>query len=670
MDRQAAQVRAEELREQLNYHNYRYYVLDDPAIPDAEYDRLLGELQQLEAQFPELLSPDSPTQKIGAPPRDELGSVTHRLPMMSLQSAFDEAAVRTFVRQCIEGADGTIDFVAEPKFDGLAVELVYEDGVLTTASTRGDGIAGENVTENVRTIQSVPLRLLGDEPIPPLLEVRGEVYMQLAKFEDLNRRRAEAGEPLFANPRNAAAGSLRQLDSRITARRPLDIFIYDVGTVEGRDFGTHWELLQALPRWGFVVNDLIGLCPDIEALIAYHTEMMQLRDSLPYEIDGIVFKVNQRSAREALGARSRNPRWALAYKFPPRQEMTRIVDIIASVGRMGAVTPIAIVEPTRIGGVTVRNVSLHNQDEVDRQDVRIGDTVIIERAGDVIPHLVQVVKEKRPEGTNPFKLPERCPRCGSATVRHEDDVVIRCPNFNCPAQLAGRLEHYASKGAMDIDGLGEQTAALFTETGLVRRLPQLYALTKEQLLGLEGFADISAQNLLSAIEGSKQTTLPRLLYGLSILHVGEHVSELLAAGAGSLEALRSAGVDDLTRIDGIGPEIAQSVVDFFGNDENSRTVDELLQAGVMPQAPRQKGDALAGLTFVFTGALEHFSRDQAQSAVEELGARATGSVSKKTNYVVAGEAAGSKHDKARDLGIAILSEDEFIKLLEDARGGE
>ena len=669
MDRQAAQVRAEELREQLNYHNYRYYVLDDPAVPDAEYDRLFAELQQIEAEFPELLSPDSPTQKVGAPPKTELGSVTHRLPMMSLQSAFDEAAVRTFVRQCLEGADEQIDFVAEPKFDGLAVELVYENGILRTASTRGDGIVGENVTENVRTIQTVPLKLLGDEPIPPLLEVRGEVYMRLDRFEELNRRRAEAEEPLFANPRNAAAGSLRQLDSKITAQRPLDIFIYDVGTVEGREFDTHWELLQTLPGWGFVVNDRIRLCPDIEALIAYHTQMMELRDSLPYEIDGIVFKVNQRSAREALGARSRNPRWALAYKFPPRQEMTRVVDIIPSVGRMGAVTPIAIVEPTRIGGVTVRNVSLHNQDEVDRQDVRIGDTVIIERAGDVIPHLVGVVRERRPEGTSPFKLPDHCPRCGSETIRHEGDVVIRCPNFNCPAQLAGRLEHYASKGALDIEGLGEQTAALFTETGLVTRLPQLYSLAKEQLLGLEGFADISAQNLLNAIEGSKQTTLPRFLYGLSILHVGEHVAEVLAAGAGSLEALRSATVEDLTRIEGIGPEIAQSVVDFFGNEENSRTVDELLQAGIVPQAPQKKGDALAGLTFVFTGALEHFSRDEAQAAVEKLGARATGSVSKKTSYVVAGEATGSKYDKARDLGVTILSEEEFIKLLEDARGG-
>ncbi len=669
MDKQTAQLRAEQLREQLNYHNYRYYVLDDPAVPDAEYDRLFAELQQIEADFPDLLTPDSPTQKVGAPPKSELGSVTHRLPMMSLQSAFDEAAVRTFVRQCFEGADEGIDFVAEPKFDGLAVELVYEEGILRTASTRGDGIVGEDVTENVRTIQTVPLKLLGDEPAPPLLEVRGEVYMRLDRFEELNRRRAEAEEPLFANPRNAAAGSLRQLDSKITAQRPLDIFIYDAGTVEAREFETHWELLQTLPGWGFVVNDLIRLCPDIEALIAYHTQMMELRDSLPYEIDGIVFKVNQRSAREVLGARSRNPRWALAYKFPPRQEMTRVVDIIPSVGRMGAVTPIAIVEPTRIGGVTVRNVSLHNQDEVDRQDVRIGDTVIVERAGDVIPHLVGVVKEQRPEGTIPFKLPERCPRCGSETIRHEGDVVIRCPNFNCPAQLAGRLEHYAAKGALDIEGLGEQTAMLFTETGLVTRLPQLYALTKEQLLGLEGFADISAQNLLNAIEGSKQTTLPRFLYGLSILHVGEHVAEVLAAGAGSLEALRSATVEDLTRIEGIGPEIAQSVVDFFGNEENSRTVDELLQAGIVPQAPQKKGDALAGLTFVFTGALQHFSRDEAQVAVEQLGARATGSVSKKTDYVVAGEAAGSKYDKARELGVTILSEEDFIRLLEDARGG-
>ncbi len=664
----AAEKRAAELREQINHHNYRYYVLDDPVISDAEYDRLLVELQEIEAAYSELVTPDSPTQRIGAPPKDELGTITHRLPMMSLQSAFDEDAVRSFVRTCEENAEAEIDFVADPKFDGLAVELVYENGVLTIASTRGDGIAGEDVTENVRTISAVPLRLMAENvAAPPLLEVRGEVYMRISEFEKLNRRRDEDGEPLFANPRNAAAGSLRQLDSKITAQRKLAFFAYDVGTVEGREFSTHWELLQTLPEWGFVVNGHIRLCRTVDDLLQYHSDMERARDGLDYEIDGIVVKLNQRAARERLGARSRNPRWALAYKFAPRQETTRVADIEASVGRLGAVTPIAIVEPTRIGGVTVRNVSLHNQDEIDRHDVRIGDRVIIERAGDVIPHLVKVIKEARTGDEVPYKLPESCPRCGSHTVRYEGDAIVRCPNFNCPAQIEGRLEHFASKGAMDIDGMGEKLAHLFMREGLVKRLPELYHLDKQQLLELEGFADKSAENLLAAIESSKQTTLARFIYAMSIANVGEHVADVLASAFGTLDALRAASVEDLQAVNEIGPEIAQSVVDFFANEENGRTVDELLQAGVSIAVPEQKGDALQGLTFVFTGALEDYTRDGAQEAVEALGARAAGSVSKSTDYVVAGEASGSKYEKARQLGIKILSETEFSELLDRSR---
>ncbi len=668
MDKQQAEKRAAELREQINYHNNRYYVLDHPVISDAEYDRLLAELQEIESAYPELLTRDSPTQRIGAPPKDELGTVTHRLPMMSLQSAFDEQAVRNFVENCTEGAGEEIEFVAEPKFDGLAVELIYENGVLTIASTRGDGIAGEDVTENVRTISSVPLRMLDNEvDIPPLVEVRGEVYMRLSEFDKLNQRRQAEDEPPFANPRNAAAGSLRQLDSTITAQRPLAFFAYDTGIVAGREFVTHWELLQTLPKWGFVVNDNIRLCEDVEDLLQYHAEMEEKREDLDYEIDGIVLKVNQRSAHGRLGARSRNPRWALAYKFPPRQETTRVVDIEASVGRLGAVTPIAIVEPTQIGGVTVRNVSLHNQDEVDRHDVRIGDTVIIERAGDVIPHLVKVIKEKRAPGSRAYKLPKNCPVCGSESVRPEGDVVVRCPNFNCPAQIEGRLAHFAARGAMDIEGMGEKLARQFVREGLVKRLPELYQLSKEQLLQLEGFADISADNLLAAIEGSKHTTLARFLYGLSIPHVGEHVADVIASAFGIIGAVRGASAEELEVLREIGPEIAQSVVGFFANEENARSVDELLAAGVTIAVADKTDDSLIGLTFVFTGTLENYTREGAHRAVEELGARAASSVSKHTDYVVAGETAGLKYRKAQALGITILTEEQFIDLLKRSK---
>ena len=669
MDKSQAESRAAALRDQLNHHNYRYYVLDDPVISDAEYDRLLVELQELEAACPDLVTPDSPTQRIGAPPKDELGAVTHRLPMMSLQSAFEEDAVRNFVRTCQEGAGEEIDFVAEPKFDGLAVELIYEDGVLVTASTRGDGITGEDVTENVRTISSIPLRLLDSElPTPPLLEVRGEVHMRLTDFEALNRRREDEEEPLFANPRNAAAGSLRQLDSKITAHRKLEFFAYDVGSVEGREFATHWELLETLPKWGFVVNERTRLCRDADELLAYHAQSAEERDDLDYEIDGIVFKVNQVAARDRLGVRSRNPRWALAYKFPPRQETTRVADIECSVGRLGALTPIMVVEPTQIGGVTVRNVSLHNQDEVDRHDVRIGDTVIVERAGDVIPHLVKVVTDNRPPDTKPYKLPTECPVCGSAAVRPEGDVVTRCPNVDCPAQIEGRLEHFAARDAMDIDGMGEKSAKQFVREGIVTRLPELYRLSRDRLLELEGFAEISADNLLAAIEASKQTTLARFIYSLSITHVGEHVADVLASAFGTIDALREASVEQLEAVNGIGPEIAQSVAGFFANEGNARTVDELIAAGVAIAAPEAKAESLAGLTFVFTGAMENFTRDEAQQAVEQLGARAAGSVSRKTDYVVAGGATGSKYDRAVELGIAVLSEDEFIELLRQSRG--
>lgn len=664
-DRQEAEDRAAELREELRYHNYRYYVLDSPVISDAEYDRMLRELQAIEEEYPDLVTPDSPTQRVGAPPKDELGTVTHREPMMSLQSAFEEEELRSFVDTCRETTGEEVRFTAEPKLDGLAVELIYEDGLLTTAATRGDGITGEDVTENVRTIATVPLRLRDDDlDIPPLVEVRGEVYMRLDDFERLNERRLDEEEQPFANPRNAAAGSLRQLDSKMTARRPLSIFAYGVGTVEGFEFDSQWRVLELLPQWGFPVNDHITLCTDADELLEYYEQMTEIRDELDYEIDGVVFKVDDFGQQELLGVRSRNPRWALAFKFPPRRETTRIQEIFASVGRMGTLTPIAVVEPTEIGGVTVTNVSLHNQDEVDRHDVRMGDTVIIERAGDVIPHLVTVIKDERTGEEKPYHLPDKCPVCGSEAVRPEGDAITRCPNVNCPAQIEGRLEHYASRGALDIEGLGEKVARQLVQTDTVTRLPELYDLTEEDLLALEGFAEISANNLLEAIEGSKETTLSRFIYALSIANVGAHVADVLARAFGSIEALRNASVEELEEVHEIGPEIAESVHEFFSNPENAEAIDALLEAGVHPEPPEQAGAALDGMTFVFTGGLDNFTRSEATEEVESRGGRVTSSVSGNTDYVVAGEDPGSKYDRAQELGVTILDEEEFVQLLE------
>lgn len=683
MSKEEARQRMEWLREQINEANYRYYVLNQPTISDAEYDRLMAELQALEEAYPELVTPDSPTQRVGAPPREELGTVTHSLPMMSLQSIFSEDELRSFVESCARASTEPVEFWAEPKFDGLAVEIVYLDGVLAVASTRGDGLVGEDVTDNVRTIKQVPLRLRDDrEPVPPRLEVRGEVYMRIADFEALNRQREQTGEPLFANPRNAAAGSLRQLDSSITASRPLAMFCYDVGLVEGREFETQQELTETLRAWGLPVNELGRLCRNVEELLAYHAHLQAQRDMLPYEIDGVVFKVNNRALQIELGARSRSPRWAVAFKFPPRQETTLVRDIIASVGRTGALTPIAMLEPVRIGGVTVSRASLHNQDEVERLDVRVGDTVLVQRAGDVIPQIVLVIKEKRPPGTVPYKLPERCPVCGTPVVRPPGEAVTRCPSADCPAQLEGRLEHYASRDALDIEGLGEKWARIFVAQGLVKHLYDLYSLTKEQLLQLERMGPKSAENLLNAIERSKQTTLARFIYALGIPLVGSTVAQLLAEHFRDIHALMNARPGELQQIPGIGPEIAQSVSEFFSEPRNREVVQRLLEAGVNPQPPPSPAEwaaaagvavgdklPLSGKTFVLTGALESFTREQATAALQALGAKVTNSVSKKTDYVIVGADPGSKLRKAQELGVPTLDEEGFKKLLAQASRG-
>lgn len=664
---QSIQRELQDLRAQIQEHNYRYYVLDDPAISDAEYDALMRRLEEIEDQHPDLITPDSPTQRIGAAPRTDLPTYRHAVPMMSLQSIFDEQELRAFDASVRQTVGDDVVYLAEPKFDGLAVELVYEEGVLVAAATRGDGVTGEDVTPNIRTIKSVPLRLrqADDLPVPTLLEVRGEVYMSIAGFEELNREREAAGESLFANPRNAAAGSLRQLDSSITARRPLSMFCYGLGRCEGAVIRSQTELRACLSKWGLVVNPEARECKSVENMLEFFHDLEARRDDLPYEIDGVVYKVDSFAAQRELGVRSRSPRWAVALKFPPRKQTTVVRDILASVGRTGAITPIAVLEPVGIGGVTVSRASLHNQDEIDRKDVRIGDTVIVQRAGDVIPQVVEVVLDKRPDDAVPYHLPDHCPVCGTAVEREPGDPVTRCPSIDCPAQIEGRIEHFASRAALDIEGLGEKWVAVLVDRGLVRHLPDLYELTADQLVELERMGERSAQNLLEAIDRSRQTTLDRLLVGLNIPHVGEHVADVLASSLGSLEAIMNASEEQLQDVHEIGPEIARSVHRFFAEPHNRQIVQALLDHGIHfhERGPDGGSNTLGGMKFVVTGTLEGFSRDEATNAIEQRGGRVTSSVSKNTDFVVVGENPGSKYDKAVELGIPILNEEQFVALL-------
>jgi DNA ligase (NAD+) len=562
-------------------------------------------------------------------------------------------------------------YVAEPKYDGLAVELIYEEGRLVQAATRGDGETGEDVTPNVKTLQEVPLVLReGEAGVPGRLVVRGEVYMRQDEFEAMNERRLEEGEEPFANPRNAAAGAVRQLDPGVTARRPLHIFLYQVPIVEGRDFETQWDVLQALPEWGLRVNlERTRRCEGVEALLDYHAELGDLRETLPYEIDGVVFKVNDLEAQEALGVRSRDPRWALAYKFEPRRATTTVEEIRVQVGRTGKLTPVAHLEPVQLSGVEVQRASLHNQSEIEKKDVRIGDTVLVERAGDVIPQVVKVIKEERDGSEEPFHMPEACPVCGTEVVMSEDKQWTRCPNANCPAQVRERLTHFAGREAMDIEGLGEKTAAKLIEREHVRRLSDLYALTKEALLDLEGFAETSAQKLLDEIEASKETTLARFLYALGIFHVGQHVARVVAEHFATLDDLLAAGREELEAIAGIGPEVAESIVSFFEREENREMLAEMRAAGLTLENPlAEKGaQPLEGLTFVFTGSLDRWTRDEVQRYVERLGGRATTSVSGQTDYLVRGPGAGSKVEEAREEGVPIMDEEAFVAFVEERR---
>ena len=664
----STRTKIDNLRSELNDHNYRYYVLDDPVISDAEYDRLLRELQSLEDTHPELITDDSPTQRVGALPLEGFGNIEHRIPMQSLANAMDSDELLAFHDRLIRrlGKEQAIEYIAEPKLDGLAVELVYENGQFVNGSTRGDGTTGEDITQNLKTIRAIPLALrVETQSAPALLEVRGEVFISKDDFKKLNKQQEENDKPVFANPRNAAAGSLRQLDSGITATRPLSIFCYQAGVVEGTTFETHSEFLAALQNWGCPVNPEIKILNGIEEAITFHSNLKSHRNSLPYEIDGSVIKVNNYALREELGVRSRSPRWAIAGKFKAQQETTVIEDIVLSVGRTGAVTPVAKLQPVKVGGVVVSNVTLHNQDEIDRKDIRVGDTVLIQRAGDVIPQVVKVIKEKRPSNTSPFKMTNTCPECDHDVYRPEDEVVARCQNLSCPAQVKRRIEHFVSKNAMDIDGVGEKLIDQLVEKNLVKSVDDLYHLTLDQLSELERMAEKSAKNTISAIDNSKSTTFHRFVHALGIRNVGEHVAKVLEKSfTGNIEIFMKTNAEVLEDIDEVGPIVAETIVKFWADETNVNIVNNCFKLGISLESVKNETEQIfMGKTFVFTGSLESITRKEGKEIIEARGGRAAGSVSAKTDYIVAGENAGSKLKKAEKLGIPVLTESEFMDLI-------
>jgi DNA ligase (NAD+) len=675
VDLKTAQERIAKLRTEIRHHDYLYYVRDQPAISDAAYDKLYHELVDLEEKFPDLVSEDSPTQRVAGQPLTSLPTIEHAAPMLSLDSNQDEATLRRFDERLRKGlgADFPVEYAVEPKLDGLSVELVYRDGLLQHAVTRGDGQRGEGITANVRTIPSLPLRLRGDErAVPSFLSVRGEVIMRAKEFDKLNERLISEGKEPFANPRNAAAGAVRQLDPQMTAARPLDLYAYDILASEGLEIASQWDVLQALREWGLRVNDRVRRVQTLDEILAYHAELEAQRDDLGYEIDGIVIKLNDLAARETLGWTSRHPRWAFAFKFPPRKEVTRILSILPSVGRTGVVTPVAIMLPVEIGGVTVSRATLHNREEVARKDVREGDRVRVQRAGDVIPQVIERIEEPDRERAEPWRMPENCPSCG--TPLGERGPFTVCPNsFECPAQLVGRITHFASRNALDIEGLGDETAKQFVTEGLVRQLPDLFDLQAERLVMLEGFAAKSASNLVEALQKASHAELPRFLYGLGIPEVGVAVARDLARHFGTFAALRGADEAALQEVAGVGPRMAEQITAFFREPKNAEVLDALLtKLQLQETAPVRASDPeaaavlpLAGKKIVFTGGLTRLSRPEAQELIERLGARATGSVSKSTDWVVIGEDAGSKADNARKLGVATLDEEGFLALLRE-----
>ena len=671
-DSQKIQAQIAGLRERIRHHDHLYYGLGKPEISDSEYDKLFKTLQDLEEQHPDLITPDSPTQRVSGTPLVQFAKVPHDRTLLSLDSVLVPDEVHAFDKRVKKelGVD-QIEYVVEPKYDGLSVAIVYENGTFTRGATRGDGQTGENITPNLRTIRSLPPRLTMNGSAPQRIVVRGEVYLRLPDFQALNRQLTERGEKTFANPRNAASGSLRQLDSRITASRPLVLTCYDLMVSSGQLPPTQGETVTLLETWGLPVPEQRLVCHSIEEVIAFHHGMMERREDLPFEIDGIVVKLNSRDHQKQLGEKSRSPRWAIAFKFPPRKELTTVQDIVVSVGRTGALTPIALLTPVEVGGVTISRATLHNVEEVARKDVRVGDTVKVERAGDVIPDIVERVAIPGQQRGAPFEVPSDCPVCQSAVVR-EGPVYYCTGQTVCSAQLKGGIQHFASKGALNIEGLGEKTVAQLVDKSLVKDLSDLYRLTKEQLLSLDGFAEKSATQLLSAIEQSKTPSLERFLFGLGIHHVGQHVAQVLASQFGSLETLPAATREELVEVHDIGPEIAQSVVHFFAEPRNVAVLDRMKTLGMAVQAaPRTaSGQAapLKGKSFVFTGGLESLSRQDAAQRLQALGGRVTSSVSKHTAYVVVGTAPGSKLDDAKRLGVAVLDEAGFLELIRDAGG--
>ena len=679
--KKAALREVKKLREEINEHNHSYYILDSPTVPDSEYDRLMRRLAELETAHPDFIIPSSPTQRVGAEPLEAFGTVTHTVPMLSLANAATPEEARDFdtrVKKLLE-RDDEITYVAEPKMDGLAVELIYEEGVLTGGSTRGDGVVGEDVISNLRTIKSMPLSLTapgGTKP-PSLIEVRGEVFIPLKAFKELNRERIESDLPPFANPRNAAAGSLRQLDPKITATRPLDIYCYGVGEVRGRSFSSHIETLDYLKSIGLKTNPLTEKITSIEGVLDYKVRLEAARDSLGYEIDGAVIKVDSLADQAALGTLTRSPRWAVAYKFKARQEMTVVEAITVGVGRTGALTPVAELRPITVGGVTVSRATLHNMDEVARLDVRVGDTVVVERAGDVIPKVISVIHEKRKKNTKPFHMPTKCPECGAAVEREEKEekkkgagkekgVVLYCTGgLSCPAQLKRSIRHFVSKGAMDIDGFGEKNVIQLVDENIINDVSDIFGLEKEDLLDLERWAELSAENLVGAIGKSKGATLARLIYGLGIRGVGEATAVVLAGEFGSLKKLGNASAEKLEAVQSIGPETAKNIVAFFKEGHNKAVIDRLRVRGIDPTEAvgEQKTGPLAGKVFLFTGTLEGFTRGEAKKLVESLGGTVAPGVSKIVDYVVAGEKAGSKIKKAKKAGLAVIDEARFKELI-------
>jgi DNA ligase (NAD+) len=666
LSRDEAEGIVQALRREIRRHDYLYFVEGRPEIADARYDELFARLKELEEAHPELVTPDSPTRRVGEAPREGVPTAEHAAPMLSLDSSQDPDEVRRFHDRVLRGL-GTdeVEYILEPKLDGVSMELVYEEGVLVRAVTRGNGRVGEEVTPNVRTIPSVPLRLRDDDrPAPEFLSVRGEVLMPLPAFETLNRTLMEHGEEPFANPRNATSGAIRQLDSAVTARRPLDCRAYDVLVVRGASFETDSEGVRALREWGLVTPDPIRTARSVEEILEYHAEFVRDRDALEYEIDGVVIKVNDRAARERLGSTSRHPRWAMAFKFEPRKEVTRIEQIAVQVGRTGVLTPVALLLPVEVGGVTVSRATLHNREELVRKDIREGDQVRVQRAGDVIPQVVEVIPEVGRERAEAFRMPETCPNCG--TPVSVKGPLTFCPNrFGCTAQLKGRISHFASRNGLDIEGLGDETAALLVDRGLVTDLADLFSLEEEDLIPLPGFAEKSAANLVAAIQARRTTEMARFLFGLGIPEVGVKVARDLAEHFRSLETLRGADREALEEVPGIGPTMSELIADFFADDRNAAAVDAVvarMERLTVPE-PGRTGGALEGKTFVFTGGLESMSRSRAGKLVESAGGRAASSVSGSTDYVVAGEGAGSKLEKARELGVTLLSEEEFLGLL-------